>query len=109
MSLFLEDGSTDIAAIGMNERQGLTCDDPVDAPVDSPGYIILDLLGQSSSQVQSDMGLSDFTDVVDEMVRNAGLVPLDADSADPVVTVSFADGQTAVCGTDGSGNEVGTA
>lgn len=107
MSLFLEDGSTDTAAIGMNERHGLTCDDPTDEPADSPGYIVLELLGQTSTEIQSDSTLTDFSDVVNDMVRDAGLSPLDADSTDPVVTVSSANGQTTVCGTDGNGDEVG--
>ncbi len=106
MSLFLEDGSTGTAAIGMNERQGLTCDDPTDVPTDAPGYIVLGLLGQSI-QIPSDSTLADFSVDVNEMVRDAGLTPPDAESADPVVTVSSANGQ--VCGTDGNGDEVGRA
>lgn len=102
-SLFLEDSSTDVA-IGMNEKQGLICDDPPDNP-DSPGYVVIEFLGESA-QVQSDATLSDLSDSLNDMARAAGLVRPDASSVDPVLSVTSA-GQTTVCGTDGNGDEVG--
>lgn len=103
-SLFLEDSSTDVA-IGMNEKQGLTCDDPTDAPTDSPGYVVIDFLGESSDQISSGATLSDLSDALNVMARAAGLASPDAGSVDPILSVTSAT-QNTVCGV-GSSEEVG--
>lgn len=98
-SLFLEDSSTDVA-IGMNEKQGLTCD----VLSDSPGYVVIEFLGQSV-RVQSGTFLVDLSVSLNDMARDAGLTNPHAGSAD-VLSVTSAE-QNTVCGTDGNGDEVG--
>lgn len=102
-SLFLEDSTTDVA-IGMNEKQGLICDDPTDAPTDSPGYVVIDFLGESA-QLQSDATLFALSVSLNDMARAAGLASPDAGSTDPILSVTASGIQTTVCGT-GSSEEV---
>lgn len=104
-SLFLEDGSSTDAAIGMNEKQGFVCDDPTDAPNDTPGYVVIDFLGESvggSAELPSNTVLSDLTASLNTMARAAGLVLADASPTDPVLSVTSPGGQSTICGTGGS-------
>ena len=96
-SLFPEDNSNTDVVIGMNEKQGFTCD----YPTGSPGYVVIDFLGESA-QLQSDAALSDLSDSLNSMARTAGLVRPDASTADPILTVTASGAQTTVCGTASS-------
>lgn len=96
VSLFLEDNSTDVAAIGMNEKQGLTCyTEP--AGSNASAYVVLEFLGHSA-KVKANATVSDLSDYLQEMARDAGV-------ADYAVNVTSPDGQVTVCGIDG--DEVG--
>ena len=107
-SLFLEDGSSTDAVIGMNEKHGFVCDDPTDTPSDSPGYVVIDFMGESfgeNAELPSNAALSVLSDALNTMARAAGVVRPDASSTFPVVSVTSPGGQATVCGT-GSSDEV---
>lgn len=104
-SLFLEDSTTDVA-VGMNEKQGFICDDPTDFPTDSPGYVVIEFLGEVSDQLDSFAALSVLGDSLNAMARAAGLASPDGGSVDPVVSVTSTG--TTVCGI-GTNKEVSGA
>lgn len=96
MYLFLEDNSTGIAAIGMNEKQGLTCNiEPAES--NRSAYVVLEFMGQSAT-VKANATVSDLSDYLQEIARDAGV-------ADFAVNITSPDGQATVCGING--DEVG--
>ncbi|CAM9800578.1 unnamed protein product [Ectocarpus sp. 6 AP-2014] len=92
VSLFLEDNSTDIAAIGMNEKQGFTCHTEAGGS-NSSAYIVLEFMGQSAT-IKANATIPDFADYIEEMARDAGL-------ANSVVNITSAAGQAMICGIHG--------
>lgn len=75
--------------------QGLTCKtEPAGSNVSA--YVVLEFMGQSAT-VKANATVSDLSDYLQEMTRDAGL-------DDYAVNVTSPDGQATVCGIDG--NEV---
>lgn len=56
VSLFMEDNSVGDAAIGMNEKQGLSC--TVENESNSSAYVVLGFMGQSAT-VKANASISD--------------------------------------------------
>lgn len=56
MSLYLGDNSTGNAAIGMNEKQGLTC--AADTDSNSSAYIEIEFMGESAT-IKANATISD--------------------------------------------------
>lgn len=68
VSLFLEDNSTGVAAIGMNEKQGLSC--ATETATNSSAYVVLEFMGEGAT-IKANATISDLRCVAECRLTNS--------------------------------------